>query len=218
MVVPFGDLLSRWCSTCADAGATAAQSDVETAGADLLRRWSEPHRHYHDVRHLTDVLRRVDELGDVARDVPAVRLAAWFHDAVYDCRPGDDEEASAALAERTLPALGVPQRRVVEVARLVRSTAGHDPEAGDVDTQVLCDADLAILASDSQRYAEYVGGIRAEYAAVPDELFRAGRAAVLRALVEAPSVFRTAQGRKRWEDAARANIAAELHRLSNRSM
>lgn len=207
--------MTRWCHTCVDAGATGVEPDLEVAGADLLRRWSQPHRRYHDLRHLADVLHRVDQLGDVARDVTAVRLAAWFHDAVYDCRPGDDEEASAALAERTLRALGVAEPRAVEVGRLVRSTAGHEPAEGDVDAQVLCDADLAILAAEPHRYAGYVADVRAEYAAVPDELFRTGRAALLRALTEAPTVFRTALGRERWEGAARANIAAELDRLSD---
>lgn len=209
------DLLSRWCHTCVDAGATSAQPDLEAAGADLLCRWSQPHRRYHDLRHLAEVLHRVDELCDVARDATAVRLAAWFHDAFYDCRPGDDEEASAALAERTLHALGIAEPRATEVGRLVRSTAGHDPQEGDVDAQVLCDADLAILAADPQRYAEYATDVRAEYATVPDELFRTGRAAVLRALTQTPSVFSTTLGRERWEGAARANIAAELHRLSD---
>src|SRR5690242_20591764 len=56
-------------------------------GRDLLRRYREKHRHYHDVRHLAAVLRRIDEFAD-DHDLFLVRLAAWFHDAVYAIPPG----------------------------------------------------------------------------------------------------------------------------------
>jgi predicted metal-dependent HD superfamily phosphohydrolase len=80
---------------------------------------------------------------------------------------------------------------------------------------VLCDADLAILAADEERYASYVAGVRHEYAAVPDEAFRRGRAQVLRSLLEAPSLFATSYGRQHWEDTARANLTKELTDLES---
>jgi len=190
-----------------DAGAAA------DAGADLLARWHEPHRHYHDVEHLGEVLVYVDEMAHLAGDPDAVRLAAWFHDAVYAGVPGRDEEDSALLAGSVLSGLGVSRERVLEVVRLVRLTAQHDPRADDGDGAVLCDADLAILGSEPERYRRYVAGVRKEYQAVPDEAFRAGRAEVLNRLLDAPRLFRTEPGRRRWEAAARRNILAELHQL-----
>jgi predicted metal-dependent HD superfamily phosphohydrolase len=201
-----------WRRTARVAGATASVADVDRAGAQLLDRWAEPHRRYHDRLHLAEVLIALDQLADLADDIPAVRLAAWFHDAVYEGQPGVDEQASAALAERVLGALGVPADRVRQVARLVRLTAGHDPGPGDGDGQVLCDADLAILAAPAARYASYAAAVRAEYAHVPDDAFRAGRAAVLRGLGEGP-IYRTDRARRRWEAAARANLDAELRAL-----
>nr|WP_206067786.1 metal-dependent phosphohydrolase [Nonomuraea sp. FMUSA5-5] len=117
-------------------------------GAELVARWAEPHRRYHTRTHLAAVLAAIDDLADEAADLAAVRLAAWFHDAVYDGRPGWDEERSAQLAQARLPACGVPAQRVAEVARLVRLTAAHDTlRPGDRNGAVLCDADLAILAA-----------------------------------------------------------------------
>ena len=52
--------------------------------------------------------------------------------------------------------------------------------------------------------------MRAEYAHVPDDLFAAGRASVLEALLAKPHLFHTAYARSRWEAAARANVEAEL--------
>ena len=66
-----------------------------------------------------------------------------------------------------------------EVARLVRLTERHLPADDDANGCVLSDADLAILAATPERYAEYAADVRREYAHVPDDLFRAGRAAVL---------------------------------------
>ncbi|HEX2175929.1 MAG TPA: metal-dependent phosphohydrolase [Nocardioidaceae bacterium] len=180
----------------------------------LAERYAEPHRYYHDVRHLQEVLRTVDALADEADDVEAVRWAAWFHDAVYDVRRDDNEERSAQLAERELTALGHDPGRVTEVARLVRLTATHNAQPGDANGAVLCDADLWILATDAARHAEYVADVRREYAHVPDDQFRAGRAAVLRALLGLDRLYRTEAAHARWEQPARANLSAELDRLA----
>jgi predicted metal-dependent HD superfamily phosphohydrolase len=168
-------------------------------------------RGYHDLRHLAEVLQNIDAL--MPEDDPARRsvlLAAWFHDAVYD-GSADDEERSAQLAESALdddPGLAR------EVARLVRLTATHRPSDDDRAGQVLCDADLAILAADPDRYASYTDGVRREHAQVAERAFAAGRSAVLRALLDKPSLFHTPAARERWEQRARDNVTRELDRLA----
>lgn len=164
-------------------------------------------RGYHDLRHLAEVLARLDELG-FAGDVE-VMLAAWFHDAVYDGTPGA-EERSARLAESELHDSGVD---VDEVVRLVRLTESHDPRSGDVRGEGLCDADLAILASAPDRYADYTVGVREEYADVTDADFRVGRLAVLRDLAGREPLFRSAYAREHWEPRARENLRAEIQAL-----
>ena len=181
---------------------------------ELLAAWTEPTRGYHDLRHLTEVLARVDELAHSGadHDRTAVVLAAWFHDGVYDGGP-DVEERSAQWAERALPEVGADARLVAEVARLVRLTETHRPDDDDANGCVLSDADLAILAATTERYAEYVAAVRAEYAHVPDDLFRGGRAAILRDLLDKPHLFHTDHARRHWEDRARANVRDELAAL-----
>jgi len=187
--------------------------DIAAVGAALLARWSEPHRRYHDVAHLLGVLDAVDDLAGFADDPDAVRLAAWYHDAVYAGAP-DDEENSAVLAEADLSALGLPAELVDEVARLVRLTVEHDPGPSDRNGQVLSDADLAVLALEPAEYRRNSARVRAEYGHVPDADFRAGRARVIAALLAAPSLYRTPDARRLWEDAARRNLTAELRTLS----
>jgi predicted metal-dependent HD superfamily phosphohydrolase len=54
--------------------------------------------------------------------------------------------------------------------------------------------------------------VRAEYAQVPDDAFRAGRAAVLRGLATG-RLYRTTRAHDRWDGAARANLDAEVNAL-----
>lgn len=168
---------------------------------------------YHDLRHLAEVLNRIDDLG--ATDNVEVVLAAWFHDAVYDSA-GDNEERSARLAADELAPFDETVD-VDEVARLVRLTEHHRPEEGDENGAILCDADLAVLAASGERYREYVADVRREYAEVPDAEFTLGRLAVLRDLAAKPSLFGTPLGRELWEERARANLSAEITNLEDRS-
>lgn len=180
---------------------------------ELLAAYGDPTRGHHGTRHLIEVLQRLDELAaaGASYDRTPVLLAAWFHDAVYDGER-DAEERSAAWAEDALPAHTDPAT-VTEVARLVRLTEHHRPEADDANGCALSDADLSILAAEQERYDEYVAAVRSEYAHLDDEVFAAGRAEVLRALTDTPSLFRTAHGRTQWERTARANVARELAHL-----
>ncbi|MFF0834560.1 MULTISPECIES: hypothetical protein [unclassified Streptomyces] len=181
---------------------------------NLLARWQEPQRHYHTLTHLTAVLDHVDTLEKYAADPDVVRLAAWFHDAVYLPDRSENEERSAALAERALPEAGVPAPKTAEAARLVRLTVTHAPAADDPDGQVLCDADLAVLASPPSEYAHYTAEVREEYHFIPSDAFREGRAAVLRQLLDLPRLFHTPHGREHWERTARYNLTGELELLS----
>lgn len=188
-------------------------------GEELLTRWSEPHRNYHSLSHLNAVLRGVSTLeraGELnSEQRPVVSLAAWFHDAVYAGVAGEDEEASASLAENRLEAL-LPSHVASETARLVRMTTRHDPPAGDRMGAVLVDADLEVLARSPEDYARYVAAVREDYRHVTDEDFRHGRAHVLRRLLASAALFRTSTGVQRWEEPARANLARELEQLSRR--
>lgn len=192
-----------------------ALPNQQPMGAELLARYAEPHRRYHDATHLATVLRYVDELAD-DHDLFLVRLAAWFHDAVYAIPPLQvtNEEASARLAFRELSRAGLEQEDLNEVARLVRITATHTPGARDPDGELLCDADLAILAAPPEEYEAYRHAIREEYAAVAEEEFLLGRLEIMSRLA-GTDIFRTGKGRA-LVASARSNVEAECLRLESR--
>jgi predicted metal-dependent HD superfamily phosphohydrolase len=199
-------LLARW---------NATLPRQQELGEDLITRYSEPHRRYHTTKHLLHVLTMIDQLAD-DHDVFLVQLAAWFHDAVYAIPPGQvsNEEASVRLALRQLSGVGLEQEDLNQIARLVRLTETHLPGPRDPEGELLCDADLAILASKPEDYADYVAAVRQEYARVPEEQFLAGRLAVLTELSDR-EIFRTTKGRQ-LTDAARTNLAAEMALITER--
>lgn len=163
-------------TTPGNAPENAPAPDPTPYADNLLARWQEPQRRYHTLTHLTAVLDHIDvlerelDLDQAGTPAPApastptpipapdpdlalalVRLAAWFHDAVYAPDRSENEERSARLAERALPEAGVAPEKTAEVARLVRLTVTHAPAPDDLNGQVLCDADLAILAAPRTR-------------------------------------------------------------------
>jgi predicted metal-dependent HD superfamily phosphohydrolase len=185
---------------------------------DVLARHREPHRRYHTAEHVMWVLRHVDDLLEAAPqaapigiDAAAIRVAAMFHDVIYDPKSAANEVNSAALAHRAMQTVGWSMARCDHVADMIQDTATH--VARSADSAVLLDADLAVLAADQAGYQAYVDGVRAEYSHVAEPAWRHGRAAVLRGLLQRSALFATATGRQCFEPRARTNIAAELAAL-----
>ncbi len=147
----------------------------------LVAAYSEPHRHYHTLEHLAEMVAVADRLSAACADPRAVELAVWFHDAIYEPRATDNEERSALLAAECLEDLVIGPDLIGKVVELVRATAhlSDDRPPADPDTAALRDADLAVLGSSEERYRRYAADIRKEYAFVPDDAYRNGRTAVL---------------------------------------
>ena len=201
-------------------------AQVAELGESLLQAWEQPHRAYHHSGHLSQMLTDLDRLyahRTQAGSTPlALILAAWFHDAVYEGAPGEDERRSEQLANTSLEPLvtaGLLSGNELQmVGLLVRATATHElPESADLpagyepaDIQFFLDADMAILAADSARYRRYLRGVRSEYSHFDDEAFRTGRTTFLRSILGRKRIFLSEEGLQLWEEPARANLQAEL--------
>lgn len=200
-----------------------AQLAAEAAelGEHLLQAWEQPHRAYHHSAHLSQMLADLDRLYS-GRTPLISTLAAWFHDAVYEGAPGEDERRSEQLAGASLEPLvaaGLLSADELQMARLlVRATATHElPESAELpvgykpaDIEVFLDADMAILAAKPARYRRYLRGVYSEYSHFDDEAFRTGRTSFLHSILERERILLSKQARKLWEEPARANLQAEL--------
>jgi predicted metal-dependent HD superfamily phosphohydrolase len=193
------------------------RATAQTGADDLVARYGETHRRYHTLTHVAAVIRDAallaGELELSRSELARLTLAAAAHDVVYDARPGDDERASAAWAGTALATAGVTVADVERVEQLVLLTLTHETAATDLAGIALLDADLAVLGGTPEAYAVYCSAVRAEYAAVPDDLWRSGRSEVLSALAGRERLYVSEPAHRRWDAAARRNLRGELASL-----
>jgi len=207
-------MLDRWLPLIARVSNDFRTDAARAVFDDLFARYTSADRRYHDFRHVADCLRLLDSARGLARGADAIELAIWFHDAIYDSRRSDNEEASARLAVDSLAGLDVPASMTQAVHELVLATRHNAPPA-DPDAALLIDIDLSILGQPAPVFDEYEAGIRFEYAWVSEPEFQAGRSKVLRSFLDRPRIYCTDYFRDAFESAARENVARSLAKLSD---
>lgn len=175
---------------------------------DLLARYGEPGRHYHDLGHVLDCLEKAVGVREVQGDPAAVELALWYHDAVHDPLRSGDEERSAELARGAL-AGRIDEARVAKVSSLILDTRHREPP-GSPDGAVVADVDLSILGAEPEAFDAFQRAIRREYALVPGFLFRRRRAKLLRSFLDRDRIFTTEPFHQRYEARARENLRRAL--------
>ena len=179
---------------------------------ELSRRYSEPHRRYHNIQHLEECLSEFEPVAAQAKHPVALELAICFHDAVYDPRRNDNEEQSAALGVKCLEESAFEQKQLV--SDLILATKTHD--ANNLpDAPLLLDIDLSILGKPVARFAEYEAAIRDEYSFVPFPVYAEKPAAILRNFLSRPQIFVTPSFFERFESSARTNLAYSIGALKS---
>jgi predicted metal-dependent HD superfamily phosphohydrolase len=181
----------------------------------LTLAYSGPGRHYHNLHHVAEMLRLLEQFESDATDYMAVRFAAWFHDAVYDTRSDANEEESAALAEQALRELKASPSSITLTRRLILATKRHEGGGDLPDADLFLDADLAILGAADETYLAYSEAIRREYSWVPDAAYREGRLKVLTSFLGRERLYYTGPMAERFEARARSNMSNEIRTLSS---
>ena len=175
--------------------------DAAVVTGGLGPRYSQPHREYHNLMHIEDVLLRIEELEPPVEHELALALAAWFHDAVYQPGKDDNEDRSAYVAYDALEQVGASPDLIAEVVRLVRldraprSCGRRRRRRGAVRRRP---RDPCGARPTGTR--EYAAAIRQEYVARPGgRLPHRTRRACSAASSSGPTIYRTAYGREHWE-------------------
>lgn len=200
---------------------TPPHGEMMPAGLSLLDAYNAPARPYHNITHLRDVLDKLDWAKFAVAEEPEVQamddaqrarmfahieLALFYHDVIYDAKAKDNEARSSALFREHSALFGMAPDDAQTVSRLIDITAKHT-QAFTIDEKILTDCDLAILGAPRAEFDAYDRNIRREYAHVPAALYKIARAQVLAHFRDAPQLYKTAAFRRKFDAAARANLA-----------
>ncbi|WP_110975383.1 metal-dependent hydrolase [Acinetobacter sp. WCHAc060042] len=192
---------------------TASQLDLTVSSCEelygaLCSAYSESQRHYHTVQHIVECLEHFHDIKTHLTDALSVELAIWFHDVIYNPQANDNEQQSADYMKQVLESVLVAEQ-MEKIYAWILATQAHAPTA-HLDLAYLLDIDLAILASNPIRFAEYERQIQQEYAWVEPPLYAQKRQQVLRHFLEIQPLYQTPLFQKRYEHQAKQNLAQIL--------
>ena len=182
---------------------------------DLIDVYSHPDRHYHNLKHIKNVLLLLQEVKYLSQNYYALVLSAWFHDYIYNPQARDNEQLSAIYAEQVLSKLSIDSKTTYLTTEIIRSTQKHQPLIENIDNLIFLDADLAILGTTTKKYFQYTQAIRQEYKYLSDRNYRQGRTKVLTQFLIRPKIYYTDYFYRHLEANARKNLQAEIKLLNN---
>lgn len=180
--------------------------------ADLVKAYGEPHRRYHTMVHIVEMLDCHAESRHIADNPDTIDLAIWFHDCIYDAKLdyGENERLSAERLGEVYEGTGSAAAQV-----MIRHSAGH-AASDDPDLQLFCDLDLYRLGVPFEAFDQHGKDVRAEYAWIDEVVWTTKRNAFFQGLLDRPVIYQTEYWRSRLENQARENLSRTIETLSAR--
>ncbi len=182
-----------------------AKGNPDEVFADLVSRYREPHRFYHNLDHWEFGLKQFDLLQDLADHPDYVELAWAFHDSAYAIGASDNEGSSCRLALETLKKSGVHAGVQIQIAGLIMATK-HDQHPANMDQRVIVDIDLAILGQEPDVFDDYERNVRAEYKSVDEKIFWTVRKGILQGFLDRSRIYFTDRFQSRYALQAKENL------------
>jgi len=176
------------------------------AHAALIAAYDEPHRAYHTTEHIEACLLHLERVKLELDRPHEVRLALWFHDAVYKIFSGTNEKDSAVWAVKFLRENGAADDVVARIETLILITE-HHANPTTKDEQFMLDIDLSILGASANIYDDFEINIRKEYKLVPKLIFRKKRKEILKSFLDMERIYKTDVFLAEREEQARENLA-----------
>lgn len=183
---------------------------------EILYRYSEQHRHYHNLTHIAFLFDQCDKHIHRISNPAVIGFAILYHDIVYDTYRPDNEEQSAELAEAHLKQLSVNSKIIADIKIFITATKNHKIPEGYAlknDLGLFLDFDISILGSEPESYKLYSEKIRQEYMKYPDEIYKEGRKLALQKVLKGNKIFITQDFLDAMEGTARQNIHTEVDQL-----
>ena len=183
------------------------QKDIIPLYNSLLNLYSEPHRFYHTIQHITQMWKEFDDARHLFKNPVAAEFALFYHDCIYtpSLIESGNEIASFNRANLILtilrrdefPFLAAVQFNILYCIDDIYET--HD-------AILFKDMDYAILGKSKKEYDEYCANIKKEYFFAPVDY----RIAFLESLLAKKRIYGSDFFYNKYEKKARENIKREL--------
>lgn len=136
---------------------------------NILERYNEPHRFYHNREHIEVMLSEAKEQNILTDEL---FLAIVFHDIIYDPKANDNEELSVKLL--------CDYVNNKQISQAILDTKTHKPT--NKLSKQLCDLDLGVLKGSFETFIDFENKIFKEYQWVDFNLYKEKRLEVLQSL------------------------------------
>jgi len=187
--------------------------EAEEVLSEILEKYAEPERFYHNVKHIYYFLKTLDEHKRLIVNYDTLCMAAWFHDVIYNSKREDNEEKSASYAGVKLNFLGLNDYSINRIKQLILSTKNHKPYKQDYDDFLFADSDLRILGEDYETYSAYTEAIRKEYAHINKMFYVYHRKKLLNEFLQRKEIYHTSHFKDNFQERAKENMRKELSAL-----
>jgi predicted metal-dependent HD superfamily phosphohydrolase len=216
----------------------SSSSSIEAHLSDwfdqLWQLHTETTRHYHTVVHLEEMCHYFQIVRSLQQqltegafpadtmttqeDSSTVKLAIFFHDAVYNGMSSTNEEDSAKLFESFAGDVGIEHYRKQQIVDFILATKKHEvsQEKNTAALSLFLDLDMAVLGKQEAAYMQYAALIRKEFSFVPRFIYCEKRATILETFLQQPRIYGTSVMYKALEGRARANVRKEIELLRAR--
>ena len=183
----------------------------------VFEKYNEPHRKYHNLRHISEMLQSAAIFEHLCKDFKLLQIAIIFHDVEYKAQAIDNEERSEVFARNILNTLAFEEEAILKISKMILQTKNHFPENEQLnfETKILLDCDLKILGETAERYAEYKNAVRQEFCAFTQKDYEKGRKDFLTKVLKQKSIYKTNYFIENHELTARTNIQNELWQYRN---
>ncbi|MDY0779498.1 hypothetical protein [Tenacibaculum sp. IB213877] len=186
---------------------TKDQDLIDSLWKDISKHYSEKHRAYHNIQHITELFKYYDIYKEHIKKPDLLAFSIFYHDIIYNIWKKNNEEKSADFAVEKLSKL-ISSKNLNIIKNHIIATKAHHTE--DNDTKWMIDFDLAILGQSSHTYKNYTQLIKEEYQLVPSIIYKKGRKKVLQHFLDKPFIYATELFRELYEMKARENLKNEL--------
>lgn len=180
---------------------------------NLVKYYSNSSRFYHNLQHIDHLLNIIEVLREKSDNFVAIQCAVWFHDVIYNTHYTNNEEKSAEYMDIELNSLKIPQKIIDKAKNMILKTKKHQADEDDIDSQILLDADMAILGSEISEYQIYAQAIRQEYYWVSKQEYSIGRKSFLTQILTRKYIYFNEIFAQTLELKARKNIRWEINNL-----